>query len=125
MSQQYTLVISELYKALGLDVPTEIEEVMSLQIGEIICHLTEQPTDNLLMFSNLGPVDNFDIQQLLKYNMFSQALLKPALGIDESSDSIILWNRQFLPNADSNTLYQQLELLSQASDNLTDRKSVV
>lgn len=119
MSQQYALAINELYKALGLDAPTEIEEVISLQVGEMVCHLTEHPADSLLIFSSLGAVEEFDVLQLLNHNMFSQELRKPVAAIDETSGNVILWNRQSLLSADGQSSYQQLELLSQACDALT------
>lgn len=123
MSQAYALAINELYKALGLDLPNEVEEVISLQVGEIVCHLTEHPADSLLMFASLGAVTDFDVSLLLNNNMFSQELQKPVVAIDETSGNVILWNRQSLLNADGQSLYRQLELLSQASDRLTGVES--
>ncbi|GAW47350.1 CesT family type III secretion system chaperone (plasmid) [Photobacterium damselae subsp. piscicida] len=123
MSQAYTLAINELYKALGLDQPNEVEEVISLQVGEMVCHLTEHPADSLLMFSSLGAVTDFDVSLLLNNNMFSQELQKPEVAIDETSGNVILWNRQPLLNAYGQSLYRQLELLSQACDRLTGVES--
>ncbi len=123
MSQQFTLAINELYKALGLDLPNEVEEVISLQVGDMVCHLTEHPADNLLTFSSLGVAEGFNLSDLLSNNMFSQELQKPVVAIDETTGNVILWNRQSLLNADGQSLYRQLELLSQACERLTNTES--
>ena len=67
MSQQYTLAMNELYQALRLDAPIKVGEMMSLQVGEMVCHVTEHPDDSLLMFTNIGPIESFNLKQLLEH----------------------------------------------------------
>ncbi|MPY25660.1 Tir chaperone family protein [Shewanella psychropiezotolerans] len=115
MSEQYKQAISSLYKALSLTMP-EIEKITSLQIGEQVAHITEHPEGQLLMFSDIGVIDNFNLTELLKLNMFSQSVYKPVIGLDTHSNSAVIWSRQSLSNGASELVYQQLEQLSQASD---------
>lgn len=115
MNEQYKQVIVSLHNALSLT-PPSIDKVMSLQIGEQVVHITEYPQGQLLMFSDIGLLDNFNLTSLLKLNMFSQLACKPVIGFDEHSNSAIVWSRQQLTQVDSDNAYQQLNSLSQTID---------
>ncbi|NRD71764.1 CesT family type III secretion system chaperone [Shewanella sp. VB17] len=115
MNEQYKQVIVSLYNDLSLT-PPSIEKVISLQVGEQVVHITEYPQGQLLMFSDIGLLDNFNLTALLKLNMFSQLVCKPVVGFDEHSNNAVVWSRQKLMQCDSNNAYQQLDSLSQVID---------
>jgi len=119
MSTQYKQAITSLYSALSLTMP-ETDQITSLQVGEQVVHITEHPEGQLLMFSDIGLLDNFNHIELLKLNMFSQSLHKPVIGFDTHSNSAIVWSRQTLSLVDSDEIYQQLEQLIQVSDTAID-----
>ena len=115
MDSQYKQAISSLYKALSLTQP-ELEKITSLKIGGQVAHITEHPEGQLLMFSDIGLLDNFDLKELLRFNLFSQSVYKPVIGFDPHTNSAVIWSRQALNELDSDLVYQQLEQLSQVSD---------
>lgn len=120
MSAQYNQAITSLYQALSLTQP-EFENITSLKVGEQIAHITEHPEGQLLMFSDIGLLDNVNLIELLTLNMFSQSVYKPIIGFDTHSNSAVIWSRQSLNQVDADEVYQQLEQLSQGCDIAIDR----
>lgn len=116
ISQQYHFAITTLYQAVQLPVPYQIESVNSLQIGDYVCHITEHPAGQLLMFVNIGNIEFLNKEALLATNMFSQELAKPVFSVDEKDKATIVWSRSSLMNSDRQDIYRQLELLTQALD---------
>lgn len=119
MTTQYEQAVTSLYQKLGLALPS-LSTVTSLKVGEQVMHITEHPQGQLLMFSELGLVEHFDLVELLKINLFSQCVYKPVVGFDLDSNSVVIWSRQALSNTDASEYYQQLEQLSQMSDSAID-----
>ena len=116
MSVAYQYVLKQLCMALDMPEPQEFDEVTSLQVGEHVCHLTEHPTDHLLIFTRIEPTEG---QQAQEQNLFSQELCKPTLGLDAETDTQVLWNRQSLLQMDRAMIHHQLEMLIEAAERLS------
>jgi hypothetical protein len=116
MSDHYRYAISQLCLALNLSVPAKIEDVISLQVGDYACHLTEHPIDNLLMFISLTSIDESLVPA---QNLFSQELCKPLLGVDPATGAKVLWNRLDLKQMDRATAHNQLETLVSTAEHLS------
>lgn len=119
MSEQYEKVVKTLYKQLSLT-PGKIEDITSLQIDQHICHITEHPEGELLMFANIGHLDNLDLKALLTLSMFSQLPYKPVVAFDEFSNGAVVWSRQSIESNEENSPYKQLELLADFADKALD-----
>lgn len=119
MNEKYKKIITSLYQSLGIT-PKEIEEITSLQIDDKIFHITEHPESNLLMFSNLGHLDNLDLKYLLSISMFTDIPNKPIMAFDEFSNGAIIWNRQHIDSMAEDSAFKQLEVLTEFADKALD-----
>lgn len=120
MTEVYEEIVKSLYKQLSLTPNDKIEDITSLQIDQHICHITEYPEGQLLMFANIGHLDNLDLKALLTLNMFSQLSYKPVLAFDEFSNGAVIWSRQSIEFSEENSAYKQLELLADFADKAID-----
>lgn len=114
MTPLYQAAIRQLFLSLNLPNQDHEESVISLQIGAHLCHLTEHPTDYLLMFTRLEEAQ----KSVTAQNLFSQDPCKPVLGYDPESGERVLWNRQPLQQLDRAQIHHQLEQLVAAADEL-------
>ncbi|WP_252091026.1 CesT family type III secretion system chaperone [Pseudomonas sp. MWU13-3659] len=115
-SNNYEYALQQLCTSLDLEAPRTFDSVVSLQVGNHVCNITEHPADQLLMFIELQPLDDAPVGE---QNLFCQDLCKPILGVDPLSHSKILWNRQSLGQMDRAMVHHQLEQLVQAAEELT------
>lgn len=115
MSGQFFNLIKELYLALSLPEPDEINSVSSFQVGNQLCHVTEHPVDYMLMFVTVVPVLG---ALAAEQNIFSQDPCRPVLGLDPVSQSQVLWSRQSMAYMDRALIHHQLEQLVFAADKL-------
>ncbi|PNQ53883.1 CesT family type III secretion system chaperone [Vibrio sagamiensis] len=120
MNKQYIKAIEMLCLKLDLDTPQNIDEITSLKVGEQECHITEHPSGRLLMFSNINNLNMDKAQNFLEMNIFSQEEQKPVIGIDKDTGEFILWNQQPLVQAEGDSLYHQLDILSSHYDLLVE-----
>ena len=125
MSEEYSEIIKSLYNQLSLTPANNIEDITSLQIDQHVCHITEYPEGQLLMFANIGHLDNLDLKALLTMNMFSQLLYKPMLAFDEFSNGAVIWSRQAISLIQDNAAYKQLELLADFADKAIETQTGV
>lgn len=116
MNKQYIKAIELLCQKLDIETPKDITEVTSLRVGEQMCHITENPSGRLVMFSLIDFLENENALSFLEMNVFSQQEQKPVIGFDKDWGGFILWNHQPLFQADATTLYNQLDLLSSHYD---------
>lgn len=123
MSEEYERIVKSLYTQLSLTPADKIDDITSLQIDQHICHITQYPEGQLLMFANIGHLDNLDLKALLTMNMFSQLAYKPVLAFDEFSNGAVIWSRQSIANCEDNSAYKQLELLADFADKAIDTHS--
>jgi len=119
MSTAYLRVIEHLLTRLSIAQPDTIDSVTSLQLDEFTCHLTEHPTDHLLMFTSITPALEAPIDE---QNLFCQDLCKPLLGRDPLSQEQILWSRQPLFQMEHHMAVHQLEQLIHAAEQLSQQR---
>ncbi|STQ90159.1 CesT family type III secretion system chaperone [Iodobacter fluviatilis] len=105
---------------LRLDLPRTVQhsDIVNLSIGEHAIHITAQPSQMVLMFCCIDSAKIIDSLSLLQLNLFDKNCLKPILSQDAHSNDWVLWSRQLLDHASDDSLYEQLELLSDFADKL-------
>lgn len=116
MSDLFKATVETLTACIGLNPPEDDKDIISLKIDEQECHITEHPQGHLLMFSSLGPLENYNELVLLNSSMFNQEVKSPVIGYDKEHDHVILWSRQSLNEVNRENAYQQLEILTQFYD---------
>ncbi|AMC33579.1 CesT family type III secretion system chaperone [Janthinobacterium sp. B9-8] len=118
MSLNFNEAINSLCLRLDLPFPAQQNDMVNLSIGEHAIHITAQPSQMILMFCCIDSAKIIDSLSLLQLNLFGENSLKPILSQDAHSNDWVLWSRQLLDSASADSLYEQLELLSDFADKL-------
>lgn len=118
MSVSFNEAIQRLCQRLGLSLPAQQNDMVNLSIGEQAIHITAQPSQTILMFCCIDSAKISDSLSLLQLNLFDNNCLKPIISQDAHSHDWVLWSRQPFDNATDDSVYEQLELLSDFADQL-------
>ncbi|QBC45529.1 CesT family type III secretion system chaperone [Iodobacter fluviatilis] len=118
MSVNFNEAINSLCIRLDLSLPAQQNDMVNLSIGEHAIHITAQPSQMLLMFCCIDSAKITDSLSLMQLNLFDNNCLKPILSQDAHSHDWVLWSRQPLDSASDDSVYDQLELLSDFADKL-------
>ncbi|MBY0444471.1 MAG: CesT family type III secretion system chaperone [Burkholderiales bacterium] len=118
MSANFNEAIHSLCLRLDLPLLVQDSNMINLSIGDHAIHITTQPLQMILMFCCIDRAKITDSLSLFQLNLFSENSLKPILSQDAHSNDWVLWSSQPLGNANDDSLYEQLELLSDLADKL-------
>ena len=115
MNLNFADAVAQLWSALGLT-PPRADDLQSVTVGTHAVHVTEQPKNHILMFTFVDPGHSVNPMMIHAQNAFGADALSPIIGLDETTQQWLVWNRQAFAHCDAQTLAHQMEQLVQCAE---------
>jgi len=122
MNLNFADTVAALWSALGLT-PPDADDLQSVTVGAHAIHVTEQPRNHMLMFTFIDPKHQVNTAMVHAHNAFSADALSPIIGLDETTQQWLVWNRQAFAHCDAETLAHQMDQLVRCAERCSQAQS--
>lgn len=121
MNLNFADAVAQLWSTLGL-APPAADDLQSVTVGGHAVHVTEQPQNHMLMFTFIESRRQVNATMVNAHNAFGPDALSPIIGLDDTTQQWLVWNRQSIAHCDAETLAHQMEQVVQCAEQFCEEQ---